>query len=152
MKTVKGTLNSVQLIGRLGRDPEMRFTSTGSAICRLSIATNRTVGRNSDGSREYATDWTTVEAWDRLAERCNEYLQKGRRVMITGTLRNDSWEDRETKQRRYRTYVRAEDVMFLDAPGGNGNGNGTAQDDIDIPEPENQTDEVPEETDEEIPF
>ncbi len=148
MKVVKGTLNSVQLIGRLGRDPEMRFTSTGSAICRLSVATNRTAGRDSDGSQEYATDWTLVEAWDRLAERCNEYLCKGRRVLITGSLRTDSWEDRETKQRRYRTYVRADDVMFLDAPGGNG----MIQGESDTPESASQTDDIPEETDADIPF
>jgi single-strand DNA-binding protein len=148
MKVVKGTLNSVQLIGRLGRDPEMRFTSTGAAICRLSVATNRTAGRDSDGSQEYATDWTIVEAWDRLAEHCNEYLYKGRRVLITGSLRTDSWEDRETKQRRYRTYVRADEVMFLDAPGGNG----TMQGDSDTPESASQPDDIPEETDAEIPF
>lgn len=150
MKPVKGTLNLVQLIGRLGADPEMRFTSGGAAICRLNIATNRVVGRGHNGEREYVTDWTTVEAWDRLAERCNEYLHKGRRVLVTGSLRTDSWEDRETKQRRYRTYVRAEDVMFLDPPNGNGNGHGVAK--MGVVEGEGAEENLPEGTDEDIPF
>lgn len=116
MNSVKGTLNSVQLIGRLGRDPELRFTASGAGVCEFSVATRRIAGRNANGEREYATEWITVQVWEKLADVCKTYLRKGRRVMVSGSLRTDSWEDRDSGQRRYRTYVRGYEVMFLDAP------------------------------------
>lgn len=114
MDNVRGTLNRVELLGWLGADPELRFTPGGMAICKLRIATKH-IARGPGGERAFETDWTGVDAWDRLAERCNTYLHKGSRVMIMGSLRTDSWEDRESGQRRSRTYVRAEQVLFLDA-------------------------------------
>ncbi len=116
MYSVKGTLNSVQLIGRLGRDPELRFTTDGRGVCEFSVATNRIAGRNAHGEREYATEWINVQVWEKLADVCNTYLRKGRRVMVSGSLRTDSWEDRDSGQRRYKTYVRGYEVMFLDTP------------------------------------
>lgn len=112
MNSVKGTLNSVQLIGRLGRDPELRFTTGGTGVCEFSVATNRIAGRNANGEREYATEWINVQVWEKLADVCNTYLRKGRRVMVSGSLRTDSWEDRDTGQRRYKTYVRATRSCF----------------------------------------
>ncbi|NTV62792.1 MAG: single-stranded DNA-binding protein [Oscillochloris sp.] len=114
MNAVKGTLNRVELIGRLGADPEMRFLSSGKAVCRFNLATNRTVGQSEEGARIYETEWTQIEAWEQLAEQCNSFLHKGRRVMISGSLRTDSWADKENGQTRYRTYVRAREVLFLD--------------------------------------
>lgn len=116
MNSVKGTLNSVQLIGRLGRDPELRVTAGGTGVCEFSVATNRIAGRNANGEREYATEWINVQVWEKLADVCNTYLRKGRRVMVSGSLRTDSWEDRDSGQRRYKTYVRGYEVMFLDTP------------------------------------
>ncbi|NTW03876.1 MAG: single-stranded DNA-binding protein, partial [Oscillochloris sp.] len=112
MNAVKGTLNRVELIGRLGADPEMRFLSSGKALCRFNLATNRPAGQDDQGARTYETDWTHIEAWEQLAELCNSYLHKGRRVMVVGNLRNDSWIDKESGQTRYRTFVRAREVMF----------------------------------------
>ena len=114
MYAVKGTMNNVELIGRLGAEPEMRFLSSGAAVCRFSLATNRAAGQDEQGARVYETDWTQIEAWEHLVELCNTYLHKGRRVMVIGSLRTDSWTDKESGQTRYKTFVRAREVMFLD--------------------------------------
>ncbi|WP_129633508.1 single-stranded DNA-binding protein [Candidatus Oscillochloris fontis] len=114
MLAIKGTLNRVELIGHLGADPEMRFLSNGKAVCRFNLATKRISGKNEQGDRNYETEWTQIEAWEQLAEQCNSYLHKGRRVLISGSLRTDSWADKESGQARYRTYVRAREVLFLD--------------------------------------
>lgn len=115
MSQVKGTVNTVELLGWLGADPEMRFLASGTAVCRFRVATKRPAGQDAGGRREYETDWTSVEAWDKLAELCNSYLHKGSRVRVSGTLRTDSWLDKASNQSRSRTYVRAENVLFLDA-------------------------------------
>lgn len=115
MRQIRGTLNAVELIGRLGADPELRMVSTGSAVCRFNLATNRYAAKDEQGQWTTDTDWTTIEVWDRLAEICHTNLQKGRRVRIAGSLRTDTWTDKETGQMRYRSYVRADEVMFLDA-------------------------------------
>jgi single-strand DNA-binding protein len=114
MTQVKGTLNHVELLGWLGADPEMRFLASGATVCRFSIATKRPAGQDTNGQREYETNWTSVEAWERLAERCNTYLHKGSRVLISGSLRTDTWTDKSSGQPRSRTFVRANDVLFLD--------------------------------------
>ncbi len=118
MRSFRGTVNRVELIGRLGADPEVRQVGNGVTVCRFNLATNRPAGSDEQGKRLSETEWTTVEAWERLAEVCGNYLQKGRRVMVMGSLRTDSWQDKESGQPRSRTYVRAEEVIFLD--GGNG--------------------------------
>ena len=115
MSQVKGTVNAVELVGWLGADPEMRFLASGTALCRFRVATKRPAGQDESGHREYQTDWTSVESWDRLAELCNNHLHKGSRVRVSGTLRTDSWTDKASNQPRSRTFVRAEDVLFLDA-------------------------------------
>ncbi|RRR68712.1 MAG: single-stranded DNA-binding protein [Candidatus Viridilinea halotolerans] len=114
MSQVKGTLNNVELLGWLGSDPEMRFLASGTPVCRLSVATKRPTGQGTNGQWEYETEWTSVEAWERLAERCNTYLHKGSRIFISGRLRTDSWTDKTTGQPRSRTLVRANDILFLD--------------------------------------
>jgi single-strand DNA-binding protein len=118
MRSFRGTVNRVELIGRLGADPEVRQVGNGVTVCRFNLATNRPAGSDEQGTRLSESEWTTVEAWERLAEVCGNYLQKGRRVMVMGSLRTDSWHDKESGQPRSRTYVRAEEVIFLD--GGNG--------------------------------
>lgn len=114
MRTVKGTLNNVELIGRLGADPELRLLSSGASVCRFNVATNRMGGQDEKGGRQVETEWISVEAWEKLAELCGSYLGKGRRVRVSGSLRTDSWTDKDSGQPRYRTYVRADSVMFLD--------------------------------------
>jgi single-strand DNA-binding protein len=115
MKQVKGTVNRVELIGWLGNAPEQRTLPSGVVVCSFNVATKRLGGRNDAGERTFETEWTLVEAWDRLAERCGRALHKGSRVRVSGSLHTRSWEDRETGQRHYKTVVRAEDVMYLDA-------------------------------------
>ena len=116
MNQVKGTVNRVELVGWVGAEPEQRFIPSGVAVCNFRVATNRLAGRNEAGERMLEAEWTTVEAWDKLAETCARYIHKGRRVRIVGSLQTRSWEDRESGQKRYKTVVRAEDVLFLDAP------------------------------------
>ncbi len=114
MKPIKGTVNYVEIIGWLGNDPEQRFTPSGVAIAEFSVATKRLGSRNEDGSWTYDTDWLDVVAWDQLAETVGANLRKGSRVRVTGSLRTDTWEDRDGNKRK-RVNVRAEDVIFLDA-------------------------------------
>lgn len=115
MPHVKGTINNVELLGWLGSDPELRVIPTGASICRFNVATKRYGAQDEAGRHEIVTEWLSVEAWGKLAELCNNYLHKGSRVMITGSLRTDSWTDKTTNQPRFRTFVRAEQVLFLDA-------------------------------------
>ncbi|HNP71963.1 MAG TPA: single-stranded DNA-binding protein [Kouleothrix sp.] len=114
MEQIKGTLNRVELIGWLGAEPEQRFVPSGAAVCNFRVATKRPAGRNEAGERILESEWTNVEAWEKLAEQCGRYLHKGSRVRVVGSLHTQSWEDRETGQRRFKTVVRAEDVLFLD--------------------------------------
>ncbi len=114
MRPIKGTVNYVELIGWLGRDPEERFTPSGIAIATFSLATKRFGARQEDGSWTYETDWLDVEAIDKLAETAACNLQKGSRVRVTGSLRTDTWQDRDGNPRK-RVLVRADDILFLDA-------------------------------------
>lgn len=110
-------LNKVQLIGRLGRDPESRFTPTGKKVAQFSVAiSNR--WKNRDGESKETTEWVNVEAWSRLAEVCQEYLKKGSLVYVEGRLRTDKYEDKGDT--RYFTKVVAETVQFLDSRGAEG--------------------------------
>jgi len=104
-------LNRVQLIGRLGRDPEGKFTPTGKKVTHFSLAvTNRWKSRDAE-TREY-TEWINIEAWGRLGEVCQEYLKKGSLIYLEGRLKTDKYEDKgETK---YYTKVVALALQFLD--------------------------------------
>ena len=113
------SLNKVMLIGNVGSDPEMRFTPSGSPFTSFRIATNR-VFSTPDGERKQETDWFTVVAWNKLAEQCNQFLNKGKLVYVEGRLRTRSW-DGTDGQKHFRTEVIASRVTFLDrasAPGG----------------------------------
>ena len=105
-------LNKVMLIGNLGTDPEMRYTANGNAVTTFRIACNRS-WTGSDGERKEETDWFSVVTWDKLAETCSQFLQKGRRAYVEGRLKTRSWEGPDG-QRRYRTEVIATTVLFLD--------------------------------------
>lgn len=113
MEQIKGTVNRVELVGWIGAEPEQRFTSSGVAVCNFRVATNRFGARNEAGERVVEAEWTTVEVWDKLAEQCGRFLHKGSRVRVSGSLHTQSWEDRESGQKRFKTVVRADDVLFL---------------------------------------
>ncbi len=106
------SLNKVMLIGNVGTDPEMRFTPNGSPVTSFRIATNR-VYTTSDGERKQETEWFTVVAWRKLAESCNQFLTKGQRVYVEGSLRTRTWEGQDG-QKRSRVEVMANRVLFLD--------------------------------------
>lgn len=112
-------LNKVMLIGNVGKDPEMRYTANGSAITSFSLAVNRTI-QGTDGERREETDWFDIVTWNKLAELCSQFLQKGRQAYVEGRLQTRSWEGQDG-QRKYRTEVVAQTVLFLgSAPGGGG--------------------------------
>src|SRR5579864_5054416 len=115
-----GSLNRVMLIGRLTRDPELRYTPSGTPVCNLALATNR-YGTDTNGERREFTDFHDVVVWNqgnrKLAELCSQYLQKGRLVYVEGRLQTRSWDDAQSGQKRYRTEVNASDVQFLDSSG-----------------------------------
>ena len=106
------TLNKVLLIGNVGTDPEMRFTPNGNAVTSFRIATNR-VYTTSEGERKQETEWFTIVTWRKLAESCNQFLTKGQRVYVEGSLRTRMWEGQDG-QRRSRVEVVANRVLFLD--------------------------------------
>jgi single-strand DNA-binding protein len=102
-------------MGRLTRDPEVRTTSTGKTITSFSIAVDR-------GGQEDAADFFDVTAWEKLGELVSQYLSKGRRCLVQGRLRQDSWDDKETGKKRSKVEVVATDVTFLDGPNGDSQG------------------------------
>jgi single-strand DNA-binding protein len=98
-------------MGRLTRDPEQRTTTTGKTIASFSIAVDR-------GGQEDAADFFNVTAWEKLGDLVMQYLAKGRRVLVQGRLRQDTWDDKETGKKQSRIEVVATDVTFLDGPNG----------------------------------
>ena len=119
------SLNKVMLIGNLGKDPEMRYTASGSPVTTFSLACNRSY-KGQDGERREETDWFDVVTWNQLAEHCSQFLQKGRQAYVEGRLHTRSWEGQDG-QKRYRTEVIAQTVLFLGGPGGGGGGGGAAR-------------------------
>ena len=109
------TLNRMMVIGNLGSDPEMRYTPNGSPVTSFSLATNRRY-TNSAGERQEETEWLRVVAWNQLAEVCNQYLAKGRRVYVDGRLRSRTWEGQDG-QVRFSNEINAYTVVFLDRQG-----------------------------------
>lgn len=108
-------INKVILIGNLGRDPEIRYTTSGQAVANFTMAT--TEGRTSkDGDKQEYTEWHRVVAWGRLAEICGEYLTKGKMIYVEGSLRTRSWEDKEGKT-RWTTEVIARNMQMLSPAG-----------------------------------
>jgi single-strand DNA-binding protein len=105
-------INKVILIGRLGNDPEVRYTPSGSAVANFSIATSDEWTDKDSGERKERTEWHRIVAWNRLGEICGEYLSKGRQVYVEGRLQTRSWEDRDGNK-RYTTEIVASEVQFL---------------------------------------
>lgn len=106
------SLNKIMLIGNVGTDPEMRFTANGNPVTSFRVATSR-VYTTSEGERRQETEWFTVVAWKKQAESCNQFLTKGQRVYVEGSLRTRSWEGRDG-QKRVTAEVIASRVLFLD--------------------------------------
>jgi single-strand DNA-binding protein len=114
-------LNKVLLMGNLTRDPEVRYTPKGTAVAELGIAVNRVYSGENGEKREEVT-FVDVTVWGRTAENVGEYLKKGRPVFIEGRLQLDSWEDKQSGQKRNKLKVVADNVQFLGSRGGAGGG------------------------------
>ena len=154
------SLNRVQLIGNLGKDPEVKYTPSGTPVAKLAIATNERY-KDKNGEWQDRTEWHNVVLWQRLAEVAGEYLKKGGKVYIEGRLQTRSWDDKQTNQKKYMTEVVASDLILLGGRGETtGDFSGSARGasagggnnfDQRVPEPEHATASGPI-TDEDIPF
>lgn len=106
------SLNLVQIIGRLGRDPELRYTSSGQAVCSLNVATDESY-TDRDGNKVERAEWHRVSAFGKIAESCANYLAKGSLVYVEGNLTTRKWQD-QNGQERFTTEIKAKSVQFLD--------------------------------------
>ena len=113
-------INKVMLIGNLGRDPETRYAQNGSAVTRFSIATSESWKDRTSGEQQERTEWHNVVCFARLAEIAGEYLRKGSKVYIEGSLRTSSWE--ANGEKKYRTEINARELQMLDSRGSMGDG------------------------------
>jgi len=117
------SVNKVILIGNLGRDPEVRYAPSGSAICNVTIATSRQWKNKDSGERQEETEWHRVVFYDRLAEVAGEYLKKGRPVYVEGRLKTRKWTDKDGVE-KYTTEIVADQMQLLGSREGGGGGGG----------------------------
>jgi single-strand DNA-binding protein len=120
------SVNKVILVGNLGRDPEVRYSPDGAAICNVSIATTSTWKDKASGERRDETEWHRVVFYNRLAEIAGEYLRKGRSVYVEGRLKTRKWQDKETGADRYSTEIVADQMQMLGGREGGGDAAGDA--------------------------
>jgi single-strand DNA-binding protein len=113
------SINKVILIGNLGRDPEVRYTPSGSAICNITIATSRNWKDKTSGEKMEETEWHRVVFYDRLAEIAGEYLKKGRPVYVEGRLKTRKWQDKDGAE-KYTTEIIADNMQLLGGRDGGG--------------------------------
>ena len=113
-------VNKVILLGRLGADPEVRYTAGGTAVAKFNLATSET-WKDKDGSKQEKTEWHRVVAFGKLGETCGEYLSKGKQVYVEGKLQTRSWEDKEGNK-KYTTEVNVNNMVMLGSGSGEGGG------------------------------
>jgi single-strand DNA-binding protein len=148
------SVNKVILIGNLGKDPEVKYTPQGTAVARLTVATNERF-KDKSGEWQDRTEWHNVVLWQRLAEIAGEYLKKGGKVYIEGRLQTRSWDDKQTNQKKYMTEVVANDLVLLSGRGDGGEGfssRGGGSNNFDQRTPEHEPAAASPITDEDIPF
>jgi single-strand DNA-binding protein len=152
------SVNKVILIGNLGKDPELKYTPSGSAVAKFSIATSYRYKDKNDQWQDQ-TEWHNVVAWARLAEIAGEYLKKGSKVYVEGRLQTRSWDDKNTNQKKYMTEVVVNDLVLLGGRGeggsdlaGGSRSRGAAANDFDQRAPEHEPAGASPITDEDIPF
>ena len=114
------SVNKVILVGNLGRDPELRYTATGTAVVNFTLATSESY-KDRDGNRQSKTEWHNIVAWRNLAEICGKYLHKGKQVYIEGKLQTRKWQDRDGND-RYTTEIVADQMQMLGRAGDDGGG------------------------------
>lgn len=113
-------VNKVILIGNLGKDPEVRYMPSGSAVTNVTIATSENWKDKQTGERQERTEWHNVVFFNRLAEIAGEYLKKGSKVYVEGSLRTRKWQDKNSGQDRYTTEIVANEMQMLDSRGAGG--------------------------------
>ena len=106
------SVNKVIILGRLGQDPEIKYTPSGAAVCNFSLATSETWNDKSSGQKQEKTEWHKIVVWGKLAELCNQYLAKGRQAFVEGKLQTRSWDDKDGNK-RYSTEINATTVQFI---------------------------------------
>ena len=147
-------VNKVILIGRLGKDPDVRYTPSGQAVANFTMATSEN-WTGKDGQKQERTEWHRIVVWGRLAELCKDYLKKGRQVYIDGKLQTRSWDDKEGKK-MYTTEVVANIVQFLGSNQDKTTGTTTDNEGVEYVAPENNAPafepNVTQINDDEIPF
>jgi single-strand DNA-binding protein len=114
------SVNKVILVGNVGKDPEVRYSPSGTPVAKFSLATNERFKDRNDEWQE-RTEWHSIVAWQRLAEIVGEYVSKGSKLYVEGKIQTSSWEDRQSGERKYRTEVVARDLLLL-GPRENGGG------------------------------
>jgi single-strand DNA-binding protein len=122
------SVNKVILIGNLGRDPEVRYTPSGSAVCNVTLATTRSWKSKESGEKVEETEWHRIVFYDRLAEIAGEYLKKGRSIYVEGRLKTRKWTDKDGAE-KYTTEVIAQEMNMLGSREGMGGGGGGAEED-----------------------
>ena len=135
------SLNKVQLIGHLGKDPELSYTASGVAVAKYSIATNER-WKDQEGNVQERTEWHNIVAWRKLAEICGQYLKKGSKVYLEGKLQTRSWDDKNTGVKRYTTEIIADDLIMLDSKGAGDAGINNIQPSVEEP-PVPEKDDLP---------
>ncbi len=154
------SVNKVILIGNLGKDPEVKYTPSGTAVAKFSLATNERY-KDKSGEWQDRTEWHNVVVWQRLAEIVGEYVKKGNKIYIEGRLQTSSWEDKQSGEKKYRTEVIAHDLVLLGGRGGEADHEGGASrsrgaaagSNTSAPPPEQEFSGEPAHiTDEDIPF
>ena len=113
------SVNKVIILGRLGQDPELKYTPGGMAVCNFTLATSESWADKA-GQKQERTEWHRIVVWGKLAELCNQYLTKGRQAFIEGSLQTRSWDDKTSGQKRYTTEINAKTVQFIGGQAGVG--------------------------------
>jgi single-strand DNA-binding protein len=117
------SINKVIIIGNLGKDPEIRYTPNGSAVCNITVATSRQWKDKNSGDKQEETEWHRIVFFDRMAEIAGEYLKKGRPVYVEGRLKTRKWTDKDGVE-KYTTEIMAENMQLLGGREGGGGGGG----------------------------
>lgn len=117
------SVNKVILIGNLGKDPEIKYTPSGTPVAKFSLATNERY-KDKSGEWQDRTEWHNIVAWQRLAEIVGEYVKKGSKLYIEGRLQTSSWEDKQSGEKKYRTEIVVSDLVLLS---GRGEGGGDSE-------------------------
>jgi single-strand DNA-binding protein len=116
------SINKVILVGNVGKDPEVKYTPSGVALAKFSLATNESF-KDKSGEWQDRTEWHNVLAWQRLAEIVGEYVHQGTKLYIEGKLQSSSWEDRNSGEKKFRTEIIARDIVLLGSREADSDGN-----------------------------